>query len=393
VEVYLLMPMACPICQFTVADLRGLAAHFRHQAATHPDYTTWADDRKWEGKTENEEFVRCRECGFRSESLARHLKSAHGMTADEYRAKHGRDALVRNLRTEERRREGIKSAGQDRTGTKVVLCPECEAPVEVHKHAGSLHDFRCSACKALSEEAVQEGKWEGKVEGVDFVTCLDCGYRGVSLVSHFQNAHPDYRERHPTALVNAEVSGSHIGGSVRKVNLTVDDLRPFMDTKGRVEVAKAADHLGYSWLTVLRYCRELNLPTLNRLASQKRVLDLCADILGEPYAWEWSHPEVRNPVTGHRLYYDGYFAKHNLVVEFHGKQHWEFVPKWHKTEEEFHARLAVDAHKEASLLRLGVNFVVVRENDPYKEPLFLRGLLARVLRPNPPTKTPPTDPR
>lgn len=379
-EVYLLMPMSCPVCQFSVTDLRGLAAHFRHQAATHPDYTTWADDRRWEGKTENEEFVRCRECGFRSESLARHLKSAHGMTADEYRAKHGRDALVRNLRTEERRREGIKSAGQDRTGTKVVVCPECEAPVEVHKHAGSLHDFRCSACKALSDDAAQEGKWEGKVEGVDFVTCLDCGYRGVSLVSHFQNAHPGYRERHPTALVNAEVSGAHIGGSVRKVNLTVDDLRPFMDAKGRVEVAKAADHLGYSWLTVLRRCRDLNLPTLNRLASQKRVLDLCADILGEPYAWEWSHPEVVNPVTGHRLYYDGYFAKHNLVVEFHGKQHWQFVPKWHKTEEEFRARLVVDAHKEASLLRLGVNFVVVREDDPYKEPLFLRGLLAPVLR-------------
>ena len=174
------MPMSCPVCQFPVTDLRGLAAHFRHQAATHPDYTTWADDRRWEGKVENDEFVRCRECGFRSESLARHLKSAHGMTADEYRSKHGRDALVRNLRTEERRREGIKGAGQDRTGTKVVVCPDCEAPVEVHKHAGSLHDFRCAACKAISDTAAQEGKWEGKVEGTDFVTCLDCGYRNSS---------------------------------------------------------------------------------------------------------------------------------------------------------------------------------------------------------------------
>jgi len=69
------------------------------------------------------------------------------------------------------------------------------------------------------------------------------------------------------------------------------------------------------------------------------------------------------------------------VVEFHGKQHWQFVPKWHKTEDEFRARVAVDAHKEASLLRLGVNLLVVREDEPYTEPLYLRGRLAHLLHP------------
>jgi hypothetical protein len=241
--------------------------------------------------------------------------------------------------------------------------------VEVHKHAGSLHDFRCDACKRVAENI----RWADKTEGVDFVTCLDCGHRAVNLTSHMMNLHPDYRSRHPDAPINAEASLVRVASN--RLGLTEADLRPFMDSKGKVEVAKAADAFACSWWTVLAYCRDLGLPTRNRLATQKRVLDLVAGILGEPYEWEWSHPSIVNPATGYRFYFDGYFPKANLVVEYHGEQHFKFVPEWHKTEAEFHRRVTLDAEKIRQARAVGLRVVEVRFDDPLTSVDFFRGLL------------------
>jgi len=147
--------MDCSICGFTVANVRGLASHFRHQASTHPDYKVWAADQKWKGKTEDEDFVRCRECGFRSASLARHLKSAHGITADQYRVKHGSDALTRNHRTEAKRRAGIKAAHArtDRKGlTKVAPCIGCGADTVIALFAMASVAV-CEPCRGSSQDS------------------------------------------------------------------------------------------------------------------------------------------------------------------------------------------------------------------------------------------------
>ena len=367
--------MDCPVCGFPVANARGLASHFRHQSDTHPDYETWKADQKWAGKTEDVDFVRCRECGYRSASLARHLGSAHGFTADQYRAKHGSGALIRNRRTEAKRRAGIKNAKQDRTGTKQVPCTTCGVAITVHKHAGSLHDLRCSTCKAASEEA----RWEGLEDGFDYVTCLDCGYRAVNLTSHMQNAHPDYRERHPDAQIVAESSShrSRSGNWKWDGVITEQSLTPYKDDKGRVEVARAADGFGCCHWTVLRYCRALGIPTRNKLATQKRVLDTVAQVLGEPYKWEWSHPEIKNPETGYTLFFDGYFPKARVICEYHGRQHFEMIPYWHKTEEDFQRRVALEAYKVQRARDLGYRVIEVRFDDPLTSVDFYRGLLRR----------------
>jgi len=189
--------MDCSICGFTVSNARGLVAHFRHQSDTHPDYKEWSEEQKWKDKTEGVDFVRCRECGFRSKSLARHLKSAHGFTADEYREKHGADAPTRCNSTEAKRRAGIKAAHArtDRKGqTKTVACTGCGVDTEIALFA-SASTAVCGACR--------DSVWEGKSEPEDFVTCLDCGHRAENLTSHVTNAHPDYRDRHPDAVMVA----------------------------------------------------------------------------------------------------------------------------------------------------------------------------------------------
>ena len=377
----------CPVCSLRVDGERGMSTHLRHRReagdAAHIAYERELEDSAFEGQVEGLDYVVCRECGLRSSNLSGHVR-VHGLTVDEYRARHGADLVLRSSAERESIRVAARRAHADgrHAGTKVVLCPECDAPWDAPKSlAVTVHDLRCAVCCVLGDIAEDAARWEGMSEPSDYVTCRACGvYRAENLTSHIQNAHPHlvggYTSRFPGALVNAQRSGSRVGGSGQTIHITRDDLVPFMDTQGRVEVAKAAHGMSCSWLTVLRACRRLNLPTRNRLAFQKRVLDAVSEVLGGAgYAWEWSHDEVRNPRTGYRLYYDGMFPSHGLIVEAHGEQHYRYTPGWHRTESEFDERVALDAHKVEAAERLGYRVLVIRYDEPFADASYLAGRL------------------
>jgi len=220
--------LECPVCSSPVADARGLAAHFRHQADTHPDYKEWKSDQRWEGKVEGEDFVRCLECGHRAGTLARHLKAAHGITADDYRAKHG-DVLIRPSKVTEKRRAAIqkgRTTSDSYEGVKNVLCPSCGQEHEVHKLSGAVP---CPECK----EAEANKRWEGLSEPADYVTCLACGLQAESLVSHLQHEHPGYRERHPDALVIALNSAVRDKTALKGVGLSAETRQKMSENAGR----------------------------------------------------------------------------------------------------------------------------------------------------------------
>ena len=363
----------CPVCGLMVDGARGLSGHFRQARLrgdeAHAAYQEAQEASRWEGKVEGVDYVECRLCGHRSLSIGGHLGAAHGMKAPEYRAKYP-GALVRASSVQGRITEGgLKSQQENGTGKgdqKLVRCPGCGLFVVVSKFLSEdVHDARCDACRARDEDAL----WEGLTEPEDYVTCRVCGYRAHSLSSHLQNAHPKmvgrYLKKYPGAFLTSLNCSVRV--AVNKIGLTKADLEPHMDSKGRVEVGRAAEAFGCSWWTVLKYARELGLPTRNRLAFQKQVLDVVSDILGEPYVWEWTHPGIKNPVTGYPLYFDGRFEYHDLVVEAHGKQHYEYVEYWHKTEAEFRRRCALDALKARRLRELGIRLLVVRYDDPVDE--------------------------
>lgn len=192
------MPFFCSICGFEVANKRGLASHFRHQSETHPPYKEYQENLKWEGKVEGVDYVKCLECGHRSHSLARHIKSAHGITGDQYRAKHGEHVLILSISAAKSRNKAIKVARQSSAygGEKEVLCVDCGKPYLVHKLAQAT---KCSTCKDIESNK----RWVGKKENEDYVVCLDCGYKAENLTSHIMSEHPTYRERYPNALVVA----------------------------------------------------------------------------------------------------------------------------------------------------------------------------------------------
>jgi hypothetical protein len=379
----------CPVCGLRVDGERGLAQHFRHRAEAgderHARYEQGREDARFSGLTEGRDYVACRMlgCSYRADTLARHLKAVHGITAEEYRGRYP-GALIRSETLTEKRRVTLTEArqGEGYTGEKVVTCPSCDTTYSVSKFVvPGTHDLRCAVCRTIEEIAEAEAKWEGKSEPGDYVTCRACGHRAANLNSHIMSVHPNlvgrYTERHPGALINALSSGIR-DKSWCKIKLTRSDLSPFMDEQGRVEVAKAAAGLGCSGLTVLLRCREQGLPTRNRLAFQKRVLDSIADILGVSYVWEWSHTEIVNPKTGHRLYYDGYFPSHQVLVEVQGEQHYKYIPYWHQSEEAFEERKTLDALKVQWAQDRGYKVLVIKYDEPFTDISYLTGRLVEM---------------
>jgi len=99
-----------------------------------------------------------------------------------------------------------------------------------------------------------------------------------------------------------------------------------------------------------------------------------AVVLGESlYLQEWKSWEFVNPPTGHRFRFDGYFPSHNLVVEFHGYQHYIFPSRHVTREEQYFALQERDRIKE-NLVRAHpvLRYFVVREDEPYTDADHLR---------------------
>jgi len=272
--------MNCPICSIPVADARGLASHFRHQSVTHPDYKQWREDRRFEALVEGHDYVRCLECNVRAETLARHLKAVHGITAEEYRLKHP-GAPIRAETVTQNRQEAIKAGRGSGAykGTKTVLCPSCGADHEVHKLSMPT---RCFSCKSSDEDV----RWQGLVEPDDFLTCLECGYRAENLTSHAQNAHPGYRERHPQAPMVAlksavrdktALQGLHRTPEFKRkvreaklLGLTPGSFQPFLEPDGTVDHRAMMRVVGCAWPTLQGYMDALGLKATTKYIEQRR---------------------------------------------------------------------------------------------------------------------------
>jgi len=229
--------LSCPLCSAPFNGLRGLAAHFRNQSDTHPDYKTWQADQKWAGKTEPEDYVSCRECGLRAGALVGHIKAKHGINADQYRITHP-GARLRSDGSRAKRNAALKQARSSPAfeGTKTLPCPECDQPHEINKFVGSSHDLRCPACKRAAEEACkaeEDARFAALSEPKDFVTCVECGYRAENLTSHIQNAHPTYRKDHPEVLVVALNSKVRDKSALQGVPLSTETRRKMSENAGR----------------------------------------------------------------------------------------------------------------------------------------------------------------
>lgn len=62
-------------------------------------------------------------------------------------------------------------------------------------------------------------------------------------------------------------------------------------------------------------------------------------------------------------YFDFYLPDFNLVIEYHGRQHYEFVDYFHSSEEEFIYRQQKDLNKKNEALKQGLNYISINYHN------------------------------
>lgn len=158
-------PVSCPVCSQPAKGARGLATHFRHRREAgdeaHLHHALQLEEARWSGLIEGKDFVRCLVCGHRAETLARHLKAEHGISADQYREAYGKSVPIRSSALRDKRSVAISKRPIALGGKKTITCPSCLETWEGSKHlAEGTHDFRCGKCRSAAEDL----KWAGKSE-------------------------------------------------------------------------------------------------------------------------------------------------------------------------------------------------------------------------------------
>lgn len=278
-----------------------------------------------------------------------------------------------------------------------VLCTFCgESERGVDRHC-PVCGFGCAGAKGLASHmarpqngGIEEHRaylltqdksfWESRVDGEDYVTCAVCGFKGDALNNHLKLhalTSETYQFQYPGAPIRSSQLTALRSAAARSFSydLSKEDLLKHVDEKGQVIVESVCQAHQCVSSTVLAYCRKYDLPTRNRLAWQRSVLDQAKAYLGSDYVWEWSDPRIRNPETGRPFNFDGYFPERNLVIEAHGDQHFKYSENWHGSLEVFEAQRERDCLKKRLAQDLGFNYRAVRSTDNIYARSFWASLL------------------
>jgi hypothetical protein len=247
-----------------------------------------------------EDLVSCLICGHSAQTLARHLKASHGITADVYREQHP-GARIRSEACEANRRAAIAQAHADkpRKGLKkTVVCP-CGLSYEVGATSASK-DLRCSVCRARDKAAqppppprVSPLKGRKLPEDVRLRMSANAGRWNAGLtkdtdervkaISDHRRGQPSWskgltKDSHPSLLSTSEkLSALKTGQACTnglKADLSEIDFTPYLDATGAVDRKTMAEELHLSEITVFKYMESLGLRLSNERMAARVERDL-----------------------------------------------------------------------------------------------------------------------
>lgn len=303
------------------------------------------EEERWDNKVEFTDYVACQACGYRAESLISHIRNAHPDLEGHYQEVFP-GALMVSLSSSIRDKSYLK--GKELS----VATRELMSQNAGRWNKGLTKDTDSRMAQA-AQSMIGRNSWS---KGCTKDT--DPRLQGTSLsVSKVRS-------------VNHWVSN--------EVTLTKDQLLPFTLKNGKVSVGKAIVGLGHAFVTIKRECERNGLKVARTALLQTICLETLALILGEPaYKTEWNDGRFINPKTGGRFRFDGFFQDSSLLVEFQGFQHFTPDSVWFFEGGESYEDLVLrDQEKALQVIRDGrFKLFLVREDEPYADPDYLRGRL------------------
>ena len=364
-----------------------------------------ANEGAFSGKAEPQDYVSCRVCGHKAENLCSHLQSVHpelvGRYTEEYpgafvvalcSSVRDKSSLIGRTHTEETKRQMSENAGRwnagltKETDARVAACAksQCGPRDVVAWNCGLTKDTDLRLARMSETLTGRDSPRKVVLTLVDFEPYLDdsgCVDRRLAEVGLGLSW--------PTILsamngLGLSVSDKYIKARAEAaiVRLVKDDLLKFQLDNGKVSIGAAMVGLGHSFKVIARECRRHGLETFHRRIQQTACLDAVSQALGgASYVQEWEKVRFSNSKTGHRFRFDGYFEDFNLIVEFHGHQHYEFPNAFMSKEEQrpfWEESCWRDAEKERLALAAGLRYLVVREDEPYQDVCYLSDRLAEL---------------
>ena len=88
------------------------------------------------------------------------------------------------------------------------------------------------------------------------------------------------------------------------------------------------------------------LLTINKILREEPILEA---------KFEW----LKNPDTNKHLRIDAYYTEHNIAVEFHGIQHYEFVKHFHQNIEVFEYKKNLDKIKKELIISHEIKYIEI----------------------------------
>lgn len=374
------------------------------------------DDEKWESLVEGEDYVQCLGCDYRAESLVSHIQNQHpewvgcypGQAVALKSAIRDKTSLKGRTLSEETREKMSTNAGRWNDGLTKETDVRVAAQAEHRKgyeswskgHTKETHPSLQSTSRKLQKYRGDERPWsnglKASLEQVDFTPYLDetgavdrktmseeLGFSEPTITKYMEDAGLRLSTKYVEARVEADkASGrfyemSHKSADLTTIRLSPEALEPYKQKDGKVMIGRAMRGLGHVYSVIKRECDRLNIPTRKTLVKQGICLQAVSQVLkGTLFQQEWRTHQFKNPISGHRFRFDGYFPDFNLVVEFHGYQHWTFPSVCIQKRELFDAMCERDRLKREMVEADGsLYYLELREDEPYADLDYIRARL------------------
>lgn len=258
-----------------------------------------------ENSADGVDFVKCRLCDESMRHLANHIKNVHNMTVEKYMELFP-DAKVMSDETFERRSEANRQryAGDDHhryNKRKVYLMPDGSyaSRTDTYMRAWGYDEVRPEHIIDAStvDYTPSYAKLETfGVEGEDYVTCAECGFKGGNIARHLREKHnmtvEEYQAKYngsPTksrkvaeALHNGSLkkwrtqfangtstpSPRHSAEPKVKLEITPEMINDgYLSGMTKCELAKS---LGTSEVTLMKYQKQFGIQTPSKALTKIR---------------------------------------------------------------------------------------------------------------------------
>ena len=298
---------------------------------------------RWEGLSDPDDYVTCQACGYRATNLIAHVYHKHSELVGRYKSVHPNHELV-----------ALKSNVRDKTALRGRTL-SAEVKAKMSRSAG----WNRGLTKETDERVARAAK----------------AMKGRKIWSTGLT-----KKDHPSLQVVSDKCSTYRGPKrpwSNRVNLSKVDFTPYVNGTGVVDRKAMSKGLNLSVVTITRYMRVIGLnPMRHNLFSQGLCLSAISEALGYVlYEQEWRSPKFKT-VRGDFYRFDGYFPSYNLVVEFHGYQHWTFPSVFIKNVELYCDLQERDRIKENLIHQDPIlRYFVVRADEPYTDVNYLRDRL------------------